>query len=167
MTKRMVIALLALVGALVSTYLALFNLGIIGELTCSVGSCQKVQASEWSSFLGLPVAAWGVGFYLATLAVALAGVQPRLEESRRVSLVLAVLTGWGVLFSAWLTYLELFVIREICQWCVASAVIVVGMFILSILDVRENSEPRTEQWTGAGEVTPSESGVSPPPHPRV
>ena len=136
MTRRMVIALLALVGLFVAIYLSMFKLGFIGELTCSVGSCDTVQASKWAEFLGLPVAVWGVGFYVAALALSIVSIQERFADSRAMSLALLVLTGWGLLFSAWLTYLELFVIEAICQWCVVSAIIVAGMFIVAVMDHR-------------------------------
>jgi uncharacterized membrane protein len=41
----------------------------------------------------------------------------------------------GVLYSAYLTYLELFVILAVCKWCVASAVIMVVFFLLSLFEV--------------------------------
>lgn len=98
--------------------------------------------SRWATFLGLPVAAWGVAFYVVLLGVSLAGLQGPWAESRTVSLALVALTGWGVLFSAWLTYLELFVIRAICQWCVVSAVLVAITFVVSALDLRDRSAAR-------------------------
>jgi uncharacterized membrane protein len=143
MTRRMVLALLALVGVFISLYLTLYKAGLIGNLACAVGSCEKVQSSRWAFFLGLPVAAWGLGFYLTALGLAMAGLQERLADSRGITIALAALTGWGVLFSGWLTYLELFVIEAICQWCVVSAVIVLVMFGLAMLDLRpEGRGPR-------------------------
>ena len=130
----MVVAALALAGIFVALYLTLYKLGMIGELSCRVGSCETVNSSPWAEFLGLPVAAWGVGFYVATFAVAMAGLQDRLVDSRRLSLVLVLMSGFGVAFSAWLTYLELFVIHAICQWCVVSAVIVTAIFAVSLWD---------------------------------
>jgi uncharacterized membrane protein len=140
MTKRMVIAALALVGVFVALYLTLYKVGAIGELSCTVGSCTTVQSSKWATFLGLPVAAWGVGFYLSVLAVTLVGLQDRFIDSRPIALFLVVSSGIGVAFSLWLTYLEAFVIRAWCQWCVVSAIIVVCIFIASLLDLRELSE---------------------------
>ena len=151
MTKRMWIALLALVGLFVAIYLALYKLGMLGALSCTVGSCETVQLSPWAVFLGLPVAVWGVGFYVLVLALALAGVQERLADARGLSLALVALTGWGLLFSAWLTYLELFVIQAICQWCVVSALIVVGLFVLSVLDLREHRDPQRERFSAVGD----------------
>jgi len=52
-----------------------------------------------------------------------------------------------VLFSAWLTYLELGVIHAICIWCVTSAVIVTLIFLVSVADLREARGAGTE--TGA------------------
>ena len=130
-------AIIALVGALIGVYLSLYKYGVIGEMACSIGSCERVQTSRWSVFLGLPVATWGIGFYVTVLVVALAGIQERFIESRRVSLALLLLTGWGVVFSSWLTYLEWRVIRAWCQWCVLSALLVLVLFLLATLDWRD------------------------------
>lgn len=130
------IAAIALVGVFVAMYLTLYKFGIIGELTCSVGNCETVNTSRWSVLLGLPVAAWGVGFYVAMLAVSMIGTQPRFAASRGVSLALVAMSGWGVLFSGWLSYLEARVINAWCMWCVGSAALVVLLFVLSVLDLR-------------------------------
>jgi uncharacterized membrane protein len=132
----MIVAALALAGIFISTYLSLFKLGMIGELSCSIGSCETVNTSRWSIFLGLPVAAWGLFFYLDLFGVALLGTTPRLEDEPLVSIVLAAEAGVGVIFTAWLTYLELAVIHAVCIWCVASAVIVAAIFLLSVADLR-------------------------------
>ncbi|MFL5500576.1 MAG: vitamin K epoxide reductase family protein [Gemmatimonadaceae bacterium] len=137
MTKRMIVATLALAGIFISLYLTLYKLGIIGELSCSIGSCETVNTSKWSRFLGLPVAAWGLLFYLDVFAVALVGTFPRFEDERVISVVLATQAAIGVLFSAWLTYLELGVIHAICIWCVTSACIVTLILIVSLIDLRE------------------------------
>ncbi len=133
----MLAALLALAGLFVALYLTLYKLGYIGTLVCAVGSCETVQTSKWATFLGLPVGAWGVAYYAAIFALAVAGLMPALAERRWVSQVLVAVTGFGVLFSLWLTYLELFVIHAICQWCVMSALIAVALFVTSWLDLRE------------------------------
>ncbi len=167
MTKRMLVAMLALFGALVSLYLTLFKLGVIGELSCTVGSCNTVQLSKWATFLGLPVAAWGLGFYLATLALSIAGTSERLADDRRISLALVAMSGWGVLFSGWLTYIELFVIDAVCMWCVISAIIVATIFIVAILDLREFGEPDDASLSAGadGRLTPPASprAAAPPP----
>jgi uncharacterized membrane protein len=136
MSKRMIVAALSLAGVFLGIYLTLYKTGAIGKLACSVGECEAVNTSRWSLFLGLPVAAWGAGFYALLFAIAFAGTTRRFERATWVSRALVVLTGWGVLFSAWLTYLELFVIHAICIWCVTSAVLVTVLFAISVLDAR-------------------------------
>ena len=131
----MVIALLALVGAFVALYLTLYKIGVIGVLSCNIGSCESVNTSRWATFMGLPVAAWGLGTYMVILVLALAGLQG--VAPRQTAWATAAITAWGVLFSAWLTYLELFVIHAICMWCVISATLMVLLFVTSVLDLRQ------------------------------
>jgi uncharacterized membrane protein len=133
----MIVAALALAGIFISMYLTLYKLGVIGELSCTIGSCETVNTSRWSTFLGLPVAAWGLLFYLDVFGVAFLGTMPRLEDEPLISVVLVAEAGIGVLFSAWLTYLELAVIHAVCMWCVTSAAIVTVVFLVSAADLRE------------------------------
>ena len=139
MNKRTIVSALALAGIFVALYLFLYKIGRIGNLSCSIGSCETVNLSKWATFLGLPVAAWGVGFYVAMFGLALASLQDRYADSLGMSKVLALFSGSGVAFSAWLTFLELFVIHAICQWCVVSAIIVTLIFVVALLDLRERS----------------------------
>jgi uncharacterized membrane protein len=139
MTKRTIVATLALAGIFVALYLFLYKIGRIGNLSCSIGSCETVNLSRWSIFLGAPVAAWGVGFYVVMFGLSVASLQDRYANSIGMSKALALVSGGGLVFSAWLTYLELFVIHAICQWCVASALIVTTIFVVSMLDLRARS----------------------------
>ena len=133
----MLAALVALAGMFVALYLTLYKLGYIGTLVCAVGSCETVQTSKWATLLGFPVGGWGVAYYVAVFALSIAGLSAGLSESRGVSLTLVTMTGFGVIFSLWLTYLELFVIHAICQWCVISAILAIALFVISVLDLRE------------------------------
>jgi uncharacterized membrane protein len=137
----MIVAGLALAGIFLALYLLLYKLGMIGALTCSVGSCETVNTSKWATFLGIPVAGWGVAWYLATFVLALVSIQEKFADSRSMSLALLLMTASGLIFSTYLTYLELFVIHAICQWCVVSAVLVLVMFVLSALDYRDLRDP--------------------------
>ena len=132
----MTIAVLSLLGLLIALYLTLYKIGVVGNLSCTVGSCETVNTSRWAMLLGLPVAAWGLAAYVALFALSLAGTSDRLAASRGISWLLVAIAGWSVLFSAWLTYLELFVIRAICIWCVTSAVLLVAIFVTSLIDLK-------------------------------
>src|SRR3954465_11649901 len=134
MSRRMLMALVALIGVFVSLYLTLYKLGYIGTLACGTGGCETVQLSRWGDFLGLPVAAWGVAYYAGVLALAVAGTQERFERSSHLTRALLFVTSCGLAFTIWLTYLELFVIHAICRWCVGSAALAVLLFALSLWD---------------------------------
>ena len=133
----MLAALVSLAGVFVALYLTLYKLGYIGTLVCAVGSCETVQTSKWATFLGFPVGAWGVAYYVAVFAFSLVGLAPSLADRPWVSQLLVGVTGFGVAFSLWLTYLELFVIHAICQWCVVSAILAIALFVISWLDLRD------------------------------
>jgi uncharacterized membrane protein len=138
MIHRMGAALLSLLGLFVSAYLYLYKIGRIGSLACGTGECETVQASVWSRFAGVEVALIGVIGYSVLVLLGLASLQPGLSRSRWPADLLAWLSGLGVLFSVYLTYLELFVIHAICRWCVGSALIITGVFVLALLAKRSN-----------------------------
>ncbi len=140
----MVIAAFAFAGVFLATYLTLYKLGYIGTLACGTGECERVQTSRWAVLLGAPVALWGVGFYLAMFATAAAGSFGALAESRAVGLALVAMSGWGVLFSGWLTYLEIARIHAICRYCVLSAALVLALFAMSVMDFRRPTASRAE-----------------------
>jgi len=139
----MIVATLALAGIFVSLYLLLYKLGIIGELSCSIGSCETVNSSKWATFLGMPVAAWGVAWYVAMFILAIVSTGERFADSLAVSATLLGVATTGLLFSAYLTYLELFQIHAICQWCVVSAIIVTIIFGFTIADYTEKNSQKS------------------------
>jgi uncharacterized membrane protein len=140
---RMSIAVLSLLGLLVSAYLSLYKLGYMGVIQCGVGGCEVVQASAFAYFpprslvaWGPPVAFYGVAAYGVLLLLSLLGVQPRWAGERRVALGIFAMAAVGVAFSIYLTYLEAAVIRAWCQWCVVSAILITLIFFLSLPGLR-------------------------------
>jgi uncharacterized membrane protein len=140
----MIVAALALAGIFISLYLALYKLGVIGELSCSIGSCETVNTSKWATFLHLPVAVWGLFFYIDVFLISVLGTTRSFENESLVSVLLVAEAAIGVLFSAWLTYLELGVIHAICIWCVTSAGIVTLIFLVSVADLQGHPRQRGE-----------------------
>ena len=136
MSRRQTLALLAVVGVCIALYLTLYKIGVIGVLSCSIGSCETVNTSRWSMLLGLPIAAWGLAAYVALLLLAMVGSGEAHESSIPIARTIVALSAWSVLFSAFLTYQELFVIRAICIWCVSSALLWVVNIALSVADLR-------------------------------
>lgn len=134
--SRMAVAVLALVGMLVSAYLTLYKLGYLGTIQCGAGGCEVVQASRYSELFGLPVAMWGMGAYLILLLVALLGLQPQWVGARWIAGALFGFAAFGVAFSAYLTYLSGAVIGAFCQWCLVSAVTITLIFAFTIPELR-------------------------------
>jgi uncharacterized membrane protein len=143
MRRRQTIVVLALLGLLVATYLWLYKIGVIGVLQCGTGSCEAVQASRYAELFGIPVAVIGVAGYALLLGVGLVGVRPAFAADRRVTLLLAALATGGVAFALYLTAIELFVLRAICRWCVASAVIITAIWVLALGALRRAPAART------------------------
>jgi uncharacterized membrane protein len=137
----MAVALLSLVGLLVALYMLAYAMGLTGPVICGMGDCEAVQNSPFSRVGGFPIAGFGVAGYLALLVLSFLGLQPSFQTGK---LVPAGLLGGGVLgvaFSAYLTYLEAFVIHAWCQWCVASAIIMVLAFLASLPELRRLKGP--------------------------
>ena len=136
MIYRMSAAVLSLAGLFISAYLYLYKIGKIGALACGTGGCETVQWSPWSRVAGIEVSLIGLLGYAALLVVSLVSLQHAQSFRRGPTQLLAALSGIAVFFTIYLTYLELFVIHAICRWCVASGVIIVGIFLVSLLDLR-------------------------------
>jgi uncharacterized membrane protein len=134
MIYRMSAAFLSLAGLFISGYLYLYKIGRIGSLACGTGGCETVQLSPWSRFAGLEVSLIGVLGYACLLAMSLASLQPGARQWPIRAIAAAA--GIGVVFTLYLTYLELFIIHAICRWCVASGVIIVAIFVAALLDQR-------------------------------
>ncbi len=141
MKHRMTIAVLSLAGFFVSLYLWLWKVGVLGTIACGDGGCETVQLSEYAEFLGLPVAFHGMVGYLVLMIVSLVGLQPRWAERSEPTGLLVVVSGIGVLFAGYLTYLEAAVIHAWCWWCVVSAVLITTTFAAGIAGLM--SKPRT------------------------
>ena len=127
---------ISLIGLIISGYLSLYKLGYLGFIQCATGGCETVQSSQYAFFLGMPVAVWGVGAYVVLLTLALVGLQPAWMRERWVAIALFAMSAIGLVFTAYLTYLEAFVIHAWCQWCLVSAALVTLIFLLSIPGLR-------------------------------
>jgi uncharacterized membrane protein len=121
-TLRGIATFLATFGVAVAAYIAIADSGG-GSPVCIAGGhgCRTVAESSYSHVLGVNIAIFGIAGYAVLLVCALLrGDRPRMVG------FLVSLVGFG--YSVYLTYLELFKIEAICQWCVASAVLMTLLF---------------------------------------
>lgn len=122
------VPVLAAVGIVVAAYLTYVETQQVAAVCGPVGDCNAVQASRYARLFGvLPVGALGLAGYGAILVAWFRG-RPGNATARGL---LVGLAAFGVLFSIYLTWLELFVIRAVCMWCVSSAVIMTLILLVA------------------------------------
>ena len=118
---RIATGIIGLLGVGITTYLLVERSRGVAPACVVGGGCGTVQKSEWAEVAGIPVALLGLLAYAALIVAAL--IPGQLGAAGGLFTLLV-----GVGFSAWLTYLEIFEIKAICAWCVASAVLqVIGL----------------------------------------
>ena len=119
---------LAVAGLAIALYLTITKLAGSTAAFCESGSgCDVLQASRWSTFLGVPTAAWGALLYAGLAALALTGLPP----ARWIWAFVLACAAVG--FSAYLTYVAAFVVRALCPWCLAVALIGVASLVALIV----------------------------------
>jgi uncharacterized membrane protein len=118
---------LAIAGVAVATYLTVIHYRD-DLLVCGVGNCQTVQNSRYAEIGGVPISILGLGMYLGVLSLGLARWRrPAVGETATLAAFALVLAG--ALYAGYLTYVEIAVINAICQWCVVSALLTLGILV--------------------------------------
>jgi uncharacterized membrane protein len=125
---RLTVAVLAAAGAAVAGYLA-YARYTDTTLVCATGGCETVQRSEYAVLAGIPVAVLGVLTYLVLLGTAFT----RGQLSKLTGAVLAIS---GALFAAYLLWAQVFLIEAVCQWCLASDVVITLLAAACVLRLR-------------------------------
>lgn len=141
---------------LFSILLALIGTGIAGYLVyvkyadkaiiCSNNdkiSCEAVQSSAYADLFGIPVPVLGLAAYLTFLVLLV--LEDRVELVTLYGrTIMFGLTMFGLMFSGYLTYIEAFVLEKWCLWCVASAIVMVLLFITSTIRAFQFTEIEEE-----------------------
>jgi uncharacterized membrane protein len=122
----------ATLGLLVSIYMTVYKLTNNNAMCLGNGGCSYVNASRYAAVYGFPVAGIGMLGYLALMVVMLLESRSRFFEENGPILEFGM-SLIGVLYSVFLTYLELYVIRHICPFCVTSAVAITLVFVVSTI----------------------------------
>ena len=130
-------AFLAGLGMLVSAYMTVYKLTDNQTMCLGNGGCSVVNSSVFSEVYGIPVALIGFLGYSAILAVLILASRSTLLGSN-ASLLVFGLCLTGFLFTVYLIYVEIALIRALCPFCLASQAIMTILFAISvILLVRE------------------------------
>jgi uncharacterized membrane protein len=124
---------LSLLGVANAIYLTIIKYANNPQLCIQgVGNCWSVNISRYSELFGIPVALLGaITFSFLTVAI-------WLENSKHSWSKLTIyfefgVSLFGVMFSAYLTYIELFVINAVCPFCVLSAIIILLIWLRSLV----------------------------------
>lgn len=119
-------------GLLVSGYLTFVETTGAPPVCGPTGGCEDVQSSEYAILFGiLPVGLLG---FMGNIAVLIAWAVWQFGPLNLKKVAVLAMWGmcvFGVLFSAYLTFLEPFVIGATCMWCISSAVIMIILLLTS------------------------------------
>ncbi len=132
------VVLLGILGMAVAGYLTYVHYNE-DALVCTVGGCETVQQSDYSTMLGVPIAIFGLLMFLTVTLLAVA----RLTDRSPIPSDMVTIAAWtllltSLLYYAYLTYIEIWELEAVCQWCVISSIVALLMFALeSVLLTRE------------------------------
>ncbi|HMZ06054.1 MAG TPA: vitamin K epoxide reductase family protein [Anaerolineales bacterium] len=133
---RVLIALLV-VGLSVSIYMTIFKITGNEGMCLGSGDCSTVNASRFSEVNGIPVAVIGIGGYLAILGIVLLENRNSFLKQNGTLMVFGLSLG-GFLFTLWLVYVELVLLKAICPFCVTSQVAMTLIFIVAVIRLIRN-----------------------------
>lgn len=126
------IPLLSLIGAGIALYLSYVEATGTRVVCGPVGDCNAVQQSDFARLFGvLPVGVLGLLGYLAILGIWAWQRFGSIEKTHPYGWLLPTIIFLGVAFSAYLTFLEPFIIGAVCMWCITSALIMTALLYLT------------------------------------
>jgi uncharacterized membrane protein len=127
------IPILCLLGIAVALYLSFVEITATTAACGPVGDCNAVQRSPYAHILGIiPMGLFGVFGHVCILSAWLWHARRNDLLAAYMPLAIFGMTVFGVVFSMYLTYLEIFVIHAVCLWCLASAVIIALLLVVSV-----------------------------------
>lgn len=128
---RGLVALTA-IGLLVSIYMTIYKITENEGMCLGSGDCSIVNASRYSEVNGIPVAAIGIVGYAAILGALLFEERSAFLKKNGTLLIFGMaLTGF--VFTMWLVYVEVALLRAFCPFCVTSQAAMTLIFILAII----------------------------------
>lgn len=122
--------LLAFLGLLDSVYLVWVKYTGAYALCGPIGNCESVNTSQYSEIFGIPISLLGAGAYAIMIVLLLLENRSQFWAEFSSMIVFGI-SLIGVLYSIYLTYIEVVVLKEICPYCVISAIILVILLLLS------------------------------------
>jgi uncharacterized membrane protein len=125
---------LAIIGLLVSVYMTIYKITSNDSMCIGSKDCSVVNQSRYAEIYGIPVAVFGILGYAAILAVLLLERNPGFFKQNGTMLLFG-LSLTGFLFTLYLIFLEIAIIKAYCPFCITSQVAMTFIFILSVIRV--------------------------------
>ncbi len=123
---------LVVLGLADSIYMTIYKIFDADAMCLGSGDCSTVNASRYSEVNGIPVALIGVLGYLAILAVHYFENRNRFFEQNSALMIFGMaLTGF--LFTVWLIYVEVALLKALCPFCVTSQVAMTIIFMIAVM----------------------------------
>jgi uncharacterized membrane protein len=123
---------LTIIGLLVSIYMTIYKFTSNDKMCIGSGDCKTVNASRYAEVYGIPVAVLGVAGYSAILAVLLLERKPGFFQENG-SLLFFGLSLTGFLFTLYLIFVEVALIKAYCPFCITSQTVMTIIFIISVI----------------------------------
>lgn len=127
--SRQLMIVIGIWGALISYYLSLFTNE--NSIACPITSCEGVLSSKWATIGGMEVASLGIVFYVVLILLNIALL---FSKEKLIKYTLNFWIGIGLLFSIFLRYIDLVILKEICMWCWISFLFVINLVIISLIE---------------------------------
>lgn len=121
------VSVLALLGLADAGYLTYVHYTKIGVVCSLVTGCDRVLASDYAVLLGVPAALLGLLYYALLILLTLFYL---VRPDRRLLWTMAIIVSLGVIVSLWFLYLQIFVIKSYCEYCLLSASLTLGIFFI-------------------------------------
>jgi uncharacterized membrane protein len=123
---------LVVLGLLVSIYMTVYKVTSNDSMCLGSGDCSTVNASRYSEVNGIPVAIIGVLGYLAILATHYFENRNRFFKQNSTLMIFGMaLTGF--IFTVWLIYVEIALLKALCPFCVTSQTAMTIIFIIAVM----------------------------------
>jgi uncharacterized membrane protein len=124
--------ILTIIGLLVSIYMTIYKITSNDSMCIGSGDCKTVNASRYAEVYGIPVAVLGVAGYSAILAVLLLERSPGFVQQNGTLLFFG-LSLTGFLFTLYLIFVEIALIKAYCPFCITSQTVMTIIFIISVI----------------------------------
>lgn len=129
--KQITVAL-SVIGLLVSIYMTIYKMTSNEAMCVGSSGCSEVNASRYSEVNGIPVAVLGVVGYAAILALLFLEERSGFFQENGTMIFFGV-SLVGFLFTLYLIYVEVALIKAYCPFCLTSQAVMSVLFIISVI----------------------------------